>query len=120
MVGGVSNVLPTKDTSMDELKKQHEQAKKLAEQEAAAKLAPTEGAAETDNTESASGQDTPDIILEEEEEIDPALAGELTEEELNAKTPLPYNKLLKKFDLLHNAPIERMYTYLVFYESIFR
>ena len=43
VVSGVSNVLPAEDKKMEELKKQHEKAKKLAEKEAAAKLGPTEG-----------------------------------------------------------------------------
>lgn len=34
--------------------------------------------------------------------------------------PLPYNKLLKKCDLLHSAPLDKLYKYLFFYESIFR
>ena len=116
VVSGVSNVLPTED-KMKELKQQHEKAKKMAEKEAAAKLAPPEGATETDGT---SEDGTPDIILEDDEEEDPALSGELTEEDLHSKAPLPYNKLLKRFDLLHNGPIERLYSYLVFYEAIFR
>ena len=65
-------------------------------------------------------EDTPDIVLEDDEEDDPALTGELTEEDMHSKTPLPYNKLLKMFDLIHSEPIERLYTYLIFYEAIFR
>ena len=117
MVGGVSNVVPKKDKALEELLKQHEKSKKLAEKEAAAILAPTEGTSEDE--EETLEDDKPDILLEEAEE-DPALTGELTEEELQSKKPLPYNKLLKKFDVLHNSPVERMYKYLMFYEPIFR
>ena len=116
-MGGVSNVLPKKDTEMEELLKQHEKSKKLAEKDAAAVLAPTEGTEETDGV--TPEEDIPDLILEEAEE-DPALTGEVTEEELQSKTPLPYNKLLRRFDVLHSNPVERMYKYLMFYEPIFR
>jgi len=37
-----------------------------------------------------------------------------------SNAPLPYNKLLKRGDLLHSAPLDKLYKYLFFYESIFR
>lgn len=60
--------------------------------------------------------DGADIIFEEDTDE----LTELTEEDVESNEPLPYNKLLKKCGLLHSAPLDKLYKYIFFYESIFR
>lgn len=45
---------------------------------------------------------------------------ELSEEDMETSAPLPYNKLLRKCDLFHSPPLDKLYKYLFYYDSIFR
>ncbi|XP_052262941.1 uncharacterized protein LOC127866462 [Dreissena polymorpha] len=108
VVSSVSNVLPKPDATALKLA-EHEKALHMAEADAKAAQGPTD-------EEIANGEDSADIKLQD----DPEELTALTEEDMATSAPLPYNKLLKKCDLLHSAPLDKLYKYLFFYESIFR
>ncbi|KAL4239723.1 hypothetical protein ACF0H5_000526 [Mactra antiquata] len=112
VVSGVSNVLPKEDEIAKKLA-EHEKNLKLAENDAKAALGPDEDEEEEEVTPENDGAD---IIFEEETDE----LTELTEDDVASGDPLPYNKLLKKCDLLHSAPLDKLYKYIFFYESIFR
>ncbi|XP_053382148.1 uncharacterized protein LOC123562231 [Mercenaria mercenaria] len=110
VVSGVSNVLPKEDEVAKKLA-EHEKSLAQAEKDAKAALGPSDEE-EEENPE----EDGADITLEEDTDE----LTELTEEDLASNAPLPYNKLLKKCDLLHSSPLDKLYKYLFFYEAIFR